>query len=823
MVNTEKSKLKALSDIASIDITLDFDAVLQDILKITCNTMNAHSGTMMLVDEKDNELKLVASCGLPANYIHRIYDIAKNAGIPITSSPSGTVMQTGKYYVVPNIFEESKNKPWCCLGKELGFSAQIFTPMKQGLKTIGLLNIYMAEVHKFTDEEIVFANIAASQASDVVQNAMMCRRLKNNLIELKDYEENLEQKIKESHKKLYESEKYLNMIIDSSFDGIMVFDEHGMFEFGNDSAFGILGWPREELIGQSFMKVIPQDMEEFMLERWKEVQSGMGFPYETKIITKNGEIRYLYVSHAHTEIKGKRKYVVIVKDISEFKRLIFNLKESEAKYRDLFENAEDSMYTHDADGIFLTINNAGLKKLVCSKEEIIGTHISQWLTPESFKYAQETLMAYIYGQTPELPIVLEIICKNGEHRWAEITNRVIKDGHKITEIHGVARDITEKKLLEQKLISSESRYRELFDNADEIMCTFDLGGNFLTMNMAGIKMLGCTKEEVIGTNMLKWLTPESARSAREGIGKLVSGKQRSNPIIYEVVCRDGENRLIEVIGRPIKDNGRITEIHGIARDITEKIRIEKQLEEYHKKLEKSYEELKDSDRIKTEFISNITHELLTPLTSIKGFAELLDDETMGKINKEQKKSLENILRNSNRLIKLIKELLDAGHLEKNILRLQFRSVSLNDILSKSIQDMHPQAKDKQISIIEDIEQLPDIWGDEERLCQTMANLLSNAIKFTPPKGKITVTAGEIRDKVKISIEDTGIGIPPDKLVSIFDRFYQVDGSSRRKYGGVGLGLTLCKSIIEKHHGSIWAESDGNGSTFHIELPKSTPE
>lgn len=244
MVNTEKSKLEALSDIASIDITLDFDAILQDILKITCNTMNAHSGTMMLVDEKNNELKMVASCGLPANYINRVYEIAKNAGIPITSSPSGTVIQTGKHYVVPNIFEETKNKPWCCLGKELGFSAQIFTPMKRGLKTIGLLNIYMAEVHHFSDEEIVFANIAASQASSVVQNAMMCRRLKNNLTELKDYEENLEQKIKESHKKLYESEKYLNMIIDSSFDGIFVIDEQGRFEFGNDSAFGILGWPR---------------------------------------------------------------------------------------------------------------------------------------------------------------------------------------------------------------------------------------------------------------------------------------------------------------------------------------------------------------------------------------------------------------------------------------------------------------------------------------------------------------------------------------------------------------------------------------------------
>jgi PAS domain S-box-containing protein len=571
MENIEKSKLQALSDIASIDISLEFNDILRSILKITCKATDAQSGTIMLVDELDNNIRMAVSYGLPQDYIERVYDAAKKAGVPLASSPSGTVLETGKYYLVPNIFEEPKDKPWYDLSKELGFSSQIFAPMKKGLKVIGLLNVYWAEPRRFTDEEINFVTIAASQASSVVQNAMLCGRLENNVQELKQYKENLEEKIKETHKKLYESE---------------------------------------------------------------------------------------------------------------------------AKYRELFDNANDGIYTHDVEGYFLTMNEVGLNILGCAtKEEVIGSHISKWLTPESFELAKEIIMKYISGEPVKQPIILEIICKNGEHVWVEFRNRIIKEGNRIVAIHGIGRDITEKR------------------------------------------------------------------------------------------------------------------------------RMEQQLKEYHEELKKSYEELKEADKIKTEFISNITHELLTPLTSIKGFVELLNDEAIGTINEEQKKSLGIIHRNSERLIHLIKELLDASHLEKNRLGLHFGLVSINEILSKCILDMQPLAKEKQISLFQDSQPLPRIWGDEERLTQVIINLLANAIKFTPQNGKITVISHDLTEQVKISVNDTGIGIPSDRLSRIFDRFYQIDSSAKRKYGGTGIGLSICKNIIEKHYGSIWAESDGNGSTFHILLPK----
>jgi GAF domain-containing protein len=162
MEKEESVKLKALSDIASIDISLEFENVLQEILRIICKTMNAHSGTLMLVDEVTDELKMVSSFGLATNYIEKVYRVANEAGLSISSSPSGTVLKTGKYFAVPNIFDEPRNRPWYPIAKEFGFSAQIFTPLKNGLKVIGLLNVYMEEVHDFNEEEINFVNIAAS-------------------------------------------------------------------------------------------------------------------------------------------------------------------------------------------------------------------------------------------------------------------------------------------------------------------------------------------------------------------------------------------------------------------------------------------------------------------------------------------------------------------------------------------------------------------------------------------------------------------------------------------------------------------------------------
>jgi len=379
-------------------------------------------------------------------------------------------------------------------------------------------------------------------------------------------------------------------------------------------------------------------------------------------------------------------------------------------------------------------------------------------------------------------------------------------------------DITEKKDMELKLRYYNEKLRMSYEKL-KIAEVHDVDGYFIKINKVGLEMFGCPGEEIIGSHLSEWFSPVSVEIVNEIIKDLVSGKTIDKPAILEVVRKDGELRLGEIKVKPVNYDDKITEVYGIIRDVTEKNRLEQKLAEYHEQIEQAYEDLKEAHRAKTEFISNIAHELLTPLTSIKGYTELITDKKIGEINNDQKEKLQIILRNTDQLIVLIHNLSIVAELENNILELQIKSVSINETIIKILKDIQPQLEGKKISLVQDIHTLPEIEGDEEKLATVILNLIINAIKFTPENGKIAITAVEEGDSIKISINDTGTGIPADKLPFIFDRFHQVYGTSSRKYGGVGLGLIISKEIIGMHNGIIWAESDENGSTFNIVLPK----
>ncbi|VVB88898.1 Methyl sulfide methyltransferase-associated sensor [uncultured archaeon] len=611
MPENEKSKLKALSDIASINIDQEFDKILQNILEITCETMKAHSGTIMLVDETTGELRMAASYGLGEDYPKRVHEAAKEAGVPLTYSPSGIVLRAGKHYIVPNVFEEPRDKPWYNLTKELGFSSQIFTPMKRGLGVIGMLNVYMAQVHQFTDEEVDFVTIAASQASSVVQNARICGKLRNNITELNEYKEHLEDKVKNAYKELYESEERYKELFENANDSIYIYDSEGYFKEVNTTALKLLGCTKEEIIGTHISKWITPESLRTTRDTLKKQISGevMEKPIILEVICKNGEHRWMEIKRRL--IKGDDRVVAvhgIGRDITEKRKLEQELEEyrkkleksyeelekSEAKYRDLFENANDVIFTSDAEGYILTANDATVKGFGCNtKGEVIGTHFSDWLTPESIRNAQDHKRKYLGGEPVKQPVIHEFISKNGEHRWAEIRSRVIKEGDKAIGLHCIARDITEKWKLEEKLKESEALYKDLFENADDPMYTHDLKGYFLTINKVGLKTLGGTEEEIIGSHISKWLTSESYKIFEDRVRKICVNQPLEQPVVIEVITRNGEHKWGEVRTRLIRDGNRITGVHGIVRDITEKIRLEKELRESEAKYRELFENAQD--------------------------------------------------------------------------------------------------------------------------------------------------------------------------------------------------------------------------------------
>ncbi len=373
-------------------------------------------------------------------------------------------------------------------------------------------------------------------------------------------------------------DKYLRAIIDSSLNGISVVDSQGNLEFGNDSFFRIIGWAREKLIGQHFIKIIPEDSKEFVMSHWQAVPEDGGGLHEIKIHTQSGEIRYLNVSSSIVEIDGENKIVAIIMDITEKLRLEEKLIESEALYRDLFENANDPMYTHDLKGIISSINKVGLELLGGTEKEIIGSNISSWLVPDSYKLFEDRVSKILHNLPIEQPVIIEVIDMKGEHKWGEARTRLIRNENRITGVHGIVRDITEKMKLENQCKESEAKYRDLFENAQDIMYVVDDKMNFLKMNRIGLDMLGCTSEELIGSHLSQWITPESLRIVEERRQQRLMGRLMNKTAILEVVSKKGEHRWVEITTREIKDG----EIHGIARDITENIILKRELKKSNK-------------------------------------------------------------------------------------------------------------------------------------------------------------------------------------------------------------------------------------------------
>jgi signal transduction histidine kinase len=241
----------------------------------------------------------------------------------------------------------------------------------------------------------------------------------------------------------------------------------------------------------------------------------------------------------------------------------------------------------------------------------------------------------------------------------------------------------------------------------------------------------------------------------------------------------------------------------------------------NEQLEKANVELKELDRLKSEFLQTLSHELRTPLSAIKGYSDYLLEQMIGKITTGQERALRTIQRNTDRLAVHINSLLDLSRLETSNITLQFKAFPPINIINEVIAIQRPQLEKQQLEIrtVFD-ENLPAVWADPERLRQVMQHLLSNAIKFTPEKGKVTVFALAVAGgrRVQIRVEDTGIGIKAEDQERIFERFYQADSSTTRNYGGIGLGLTLVKSILASHNSQIHLESQLNvGSTFSFEL------
>ncbi|MCZ7397941.1 MAG: GAF domain-containing sensor histidine kinase, partial [Candidatus Methanoperedens sp.] len=359
-------------------------------------------------------------------------------------------------------------------------------------------------------------------------------------------------------------------------------------------------------------------------------------------------------------------------------------------------------------------------------------------------------------------------------------------------------------------------------------------------------------EAVLRLQAIKGLSPEFKemaliRKMGEGIPGIAA--QSKKPITMDIsqfpsslllpyLIKEG---LVSFIGTPLMSKGKVVgalslgtkkkriftqddldllfsigNVIGIA---IENARLYKESKENLKKLQRAYEELQTLDKMKDEFIANVSHELKTPLISIKGYGELLYDEKLDGLSDKQKKSLEAILRNADRLTRLINSILLISMLKAGKIEFHFEPLDLDEIVQICVGDFKSMMDKKQIIFEKDIPAISKVKGDKDRFIEVINNLLDNAIKFSHEGGKVSIKAWDEAENVHLTVSDNGIGIPADIIPKLFTRFYQLDASTSRKYGGTGLGLHITKNIIDAFGGKIWIESEvGKGTAVHLLLP-----
>ena len=243
------------------------------------------------------------------------------------------------------------------------------------------------------------------------------------------------------------------------------------------------------------------------------------------------------------------------------------------------------------------------------------------------------------------------------------------------------------------------------------------------------------------------------------------------------------------------------------------------LEASNVRLERANDELRELDKVKSDLLANVSHELRTPLTAISGYVEAMEAGLLGDVNDVQKESLQVVTRNIVRLRSMIDQLLNYSRMDSGLMQVELQPFDLVAVLGHVVEAVNAAQAGRVTIRLEACEAMPEAFGDGARIAQVVENLLTNAAKFSAEGDSVDVTLDQVGEGLEVRIEDHGIGIAEEHLERIFDRFYQIDGSSKRQYGGMGLGLAIVKEIVELHHGTLAVESTpGEGSVFRFTIP-----
>jgi len=484
----------------------------------------------------------------------------------------------------------------------------------------------------------------------------------------------------------------------------------------------------------------------------------------------------------------------------------------DAHFKDLFENTSDLIHFLNLEGKIEIVNPAWLKNMQYELDEVKGRNILDFLHPPCIEEYKER-RAVAINNNSHVDIVTTFITKNGEQVIGEgqIGCSYIENEPVYTRF--VFKNITAKKLADKKIEENEKRLKAFFKSGPDAVIVINEDQEILEWNPKAETIFGYTAEEVIGKLLSDTIIPYQYREAhKKGMQhflKTGEGPVLNKTIEITALHKKGKEFYVNLSISNVKLEGKWFFIAFLS-DITERKKIEEALIRKEAELLQA----KLAEERKDEFISIASHELKTPLTTIKAYAQL----TLAVIDPSIPVAdyIKKIDQYTGKLNTLLNELLDVSKINAGKLKLAPSEIDFKDFFKDvltSMQQITPTHK-----IILDNNDSAIVKIDTLRLEQVVTNLISNAAKYSPGKEKIIINSVKKDDKLIVSFTDYGIGIPQENITKVFDRFYRVDEVSK-EFSGLGIGLFISAEIIKQHGGNIWAESkEGEGSTFYFSLP-----
>jgi PAS domain S-box-containing protein len=768
-----------------IDIEKDRKVLLENACKYLVETTLFYAASVIISDEFNN---VVYSVEL--GFGNTFPTIMKYFKEEILSK------NTGQLYPSKNLSDDIIDdfEDDSVLFNKIGNQESLLIKFESSGKYSGILTLLIK--NKDIEREVV--SLLKSIASDII---FAIERIE------------LDEKDKIAQQKLRESELKYRQVVENAVDIILTTDINGNFIYTNKAGLKATGFVLDEFLNLNYSDLIVPEFKErfklFFLKQYLKKQYSTYFEYP--FLTKYGEIKWF--GQNTTLIFEESKIIgfhCIARDITERKKVQIVLKESEKRYRHLVELSPDAILVH-IKGKIVFMNEACIKLFGSeSPDNVLNKSITEFIQPESIDIIRAKLKYKSESDSAILIQDQQIKRFDGGIINVEVSaNPIIFNDESATQI--VIRDITEKKHIEEELRKSQLEVNTLLDSLPGLAFLKDKNHRYLIVNQKFCNAMGYTKEEIIGKTDFDLLPHNSAtKYITEDMEVLKSGE-----IIYTLEEQshiDGKLLTISTRKVPVKDiTGHVIGLIGLGVDVTERREAEEAFKKYTNELEELNAE-------KDKFFSIISHDLRSPFQGLLGLTNAIVEEYENLSAEELKLFVNNIYNSSKNLFNLIENLLQWSRIQRGKIEYNLTNVELYEAVLYVLNLLNRNIASKDIHIVNETVPEVYVYSDANILHSTLQNLISNAVKFTGYGGEIRISAKAEGEFIAVTVSDNGVGIREDDLVKLFRIDTQHSTLGTAKESGTGLGLIICKELIEKQGGTIKVASKwGKGSSFTFTL------